>query len=92
MIAPRSRRCRLCETASAARDRVAFDWKTVAVAACPERGAIAGNLLGALLGVSAIPPAWLEQLELRDEIQTLADDLFALFRPDQEWWTRYPGW
>jgi ADP-ribosyl-[dinitrogen reductase] hydrolase len=55
-------------------------------------GAIAGNLLGALLGVSAIPPSWLELLELREEIQTLADDLFTLFRPDQEWWTRYPGW
>jgi ADP-ribosylglycohydrolase len=55
-------------------------------------GAIAGNLLGALLGVSAIPPAWLEQLELREEIQSLADDLFTLFRPDQEWWMRYPGW
>ena len=49
-------------------------------------------LLGTLLGVPAIPPAWLEHLELRDEIETVADDLFTLFRPDQAWWTRYPGW
>lgn len=38
-------------------------------------GAIAGNLLGAQLGVEAIPPEWLEQLELRDVIAELADDL-----------------
>jgi len=44
-------------------------------------GAITGNLLGAQLGVEAIPPEWLEQLELRDVIAELADDL-----------TQFPSW
>jgi ADP-ribosyl-[dinitrogen reductase] hydrolase len=55
-------------------------------------GAIAGNLLGALLGTPAIPVEWLDRLELRSEIETLADDLFTRFRTDEEWWHRYPGW
>lgn len=38
-------------------------------------GAIAGNLLGARLGVRAIPERWLGPLELRDVIEELADDL-----------------
>jgi ADP-ribosylglycohydrolase len=44
-------------------------------------GAIAGNLLGTLLGVQAIPSEWLEPLELRAVIAELAEDLFA-----------FPGW
>jgi ADP-ribosylglycohydrolase len=40
-------------------------------------GAITGNLLGALHGVSAIPPEWLEPLELRDVITEIAGDLLA---------------
>ena len=55
-------------------------------------GAIAGNLLGALLGVQSIPAEWLAGLELRREITELADDLLTEFRPDDEWWQRYPGW
>jgi ADP-ribosylglycohydrolase len=38
-------------------------------------GSIAGNLLGAALGVAAIPAHWLERLELRDEITEIALDL-----------------
>lgn len=41
-------------------------------------GAIAGNLLGAALGIQAIPTRWLDQLELRAEIDRLAEDLAAL--------------
>ena len=55
-------------------------------------GAIAGNLLGARLGVEAIPPRWLARLELRPEIEQLADDLLTWFRPDDAWRDRYPGW
>ncbi len=40
-------------------------------------GAIAGNILGALLGPEAIPARWLEHLELRDEIASLAQALAA---------------
>ncbi|WP_349609010.1 ADP-ribosylglycohydrolase family protein [Cupriavidus sp. DF5525] len=38
-------------------------------------GSITGNLLGAMHGVDAIPPQWLAQLELRDVIEELANDL-----------------
>jgi len=55
-------------------------------------GAIAGNILGTLLGVEAIPAGWLASLELRDEITELADDLQAGFRDTEEWRRRYPGW
>lgn len=65
-------------------------------------GSIAGNLLGAMHGVKAIPPEWLEPLELRDVITEVADDLYAF----KDWaigeysgnqalneriWCRYPG-
>jgi len=38
-------------------------------------GLIAGHLLGAIHGVSAIPTRWLEPLELKDVIEEVADDL-----------------
>jgi ADP-ribosylglycohydrolase len=65
-------------------------------------GAIAGNLLGAMHGVKAIPEEWLEPLELRDVITELAEDLYA-FRGweigeysknaalNQRIWQKYPG-
>ena len=40
-------------------------------------GAIAGNLLGARHGTAAIPQRWLLDLELRDVITDIADDLAA---------------
>jgi ADP-ribosylglycohydrolase len=39
-------------------------------------GALAGSLLGALHGVDAIPKSWLDPLELRDAIVTVATDLY----------------
>jgi len=61
-------------------------------------GAIAGNLLGLALGEHAIPPRWLERLELRDVIEQVADDLHRHFGsrtvPCQGGqcgsWARYP--
>jgi ADP-ribosyl-[dinitrogen reductase] hydrolase len=41
-------------------------------------GAIAGNILGAMLGTGAIPPRWLAALELRDELRQVGDQLAAL--------------
>ncbi len=38
-------------------------------------GAIAGNILGAWLGMEAVPRDWAAQLELTDAIEELADDL-----------------
>ena len=64
-------------------------------------GSITGNLLGTQLGSKSIPKTWLEPLELRDAIVTLAEDLYAF----KDWgigkqgdpevnrrvWLRYPG-
>ena len=55
-------------------------------------GAICGNLLGTALGVGAIPSAWLADLELRQELETLAGDLESPKPEDPAWWARYPGW
>ncbi|MFP6642843.1 MAG: ADP-ribosylglycohydrolase family protein [Candidatus Latescibacterota bacterium] len=41
-------------------------------------GSIAGQILGAKLGVQAIPQRWLHNLELRNEIEQLAYDLFSI--------------
>jgi ADP-ribosyl-[dinitrogen reductase] hydrolase len=42
-------------------------------------GSITGNLLGASLGLQAIPDRWLTPLELRSTIEALADDLASVF-------------
>lgn len=39
-------------------------------------GSIAGNLLGAMLGTASIPERWLQPLELRETITTVAEDLY----------------
>jgi ADP-ribosylglycohydrolase len=69
--------------------------------------AIAGNLLGAALGVHEIPDRWLEKLELKTAIIEMADDLASMeqwrivpLAPDtpepqgehRYWVNRYPGW
>ncbi|WP_243338327.1 ADP-ribosylglycohydrolase family protein [Anaeromyxobacter soli] len=47
-------------------------------------GSIAGNLLGLLVGERGIPGQWLEELELRDVITTVADDLWRHFGPEAQ--------
>jgi len=69
--------------------------------------AICGNLLGAELGEAALPPEWLEQLEVRDLATELADDLaleileLSPVEPAESgrrnpasdaWFLKYPGW
>lgn len=59
-------------------------------------GAIAGNLLGTLYGVRAIPPRWLDTLELRDVIEMVARDLVCvpdMDSPiqDEKWLARDPA-
>jgi ADP-ribosylglycohydrolase len=43
-------------------------------------GAITGNILGLLMGKSAIPPEWIEPLELKTEIEALALRILAAAR------------
>lgn len=45
-------------------------------------GSIAGNLLGALLGTQAIPPEWIEKLELSDVVRQVGADLNDFFEWD----------
>lgn len=59
-------------------------------------GAIAGNLLGAMAGAAVIPQRWLAQLELRDVIETVAQDLILLplanlQQAGDEYLRRYPA-
>ena len=65
-------------------------------------GSITGNLLGAIHGEAAVPARWLAQLEMREVIGAIADDLAAV--PEWEldiyaadtaeadfYYERYPG-
>ncbi|MDD5228625.1 MAG: ADP-ribosylglycohydrolase family protein [Methylococcales bacterium] len=42
-------------------------------------GSITGNLLGAMYGVNKIPVEWLDNLELRDVITEIAEDLYSFY-------------
>jgi len=58
-------------------------------------GAICGNLLGAMMGIEAIPKKWIEELEARDVIEQLAHDFINTFICDDKKamcnLNRYPG-
>jgi ADP-ribosylglycohydrolase len=59
-------------------------------------GSVCGNILGAAMGVDAIPPEWLAELELREAIERISLDAVVEFGPlpphDPVWYTRYPDW
>jgi len=44
------------------------------------------------VGLSAIPGAWVEKLELKDVILQVADDLLTGYEESGEWRERYPGY
>ena len=59
-------------------------------------GAICGNILGAALGIEAVPERWSQRLELRDVIEILAKDLCDRCQMsewgswlDKEWMEKY---
>ena len=54
-------------------------------------GSIAGNILGTILGDTAIPERWLKHLEFRDVIAKVAKDLHTGFEKTDRWWKKYPG-
>lgn len=64
--------------------RHADDFETGVIAAVnhdgdsDSTGAMAGQLLGTMLGEGAIPARWLAALELREVVETIADDLALL--------------
>ncbi|QCI97639.1 ADP-ribosylglycohydrolase family protein [Agrobacterium larrymoorei] len=56
-------------------------------------GAITGNIVGALHGASNLPEIWATKVELRDVIQTLAEDFTAVLSGKVDILaSRYPGW
>ena len=55
-------------------------------------GAITGNILGAYLGLSRIPAEWIKNIELRDVLIQIADDLIIEYDEDNVNWDRYPGY
>lgn len=46
-------------------------------------GAVAGNIIGGILGYNAIPPKYLTNLELHDVLLSVADDLGGFSGPEQ---------
>ena len=55
-------------------------------------GAVTGNILGAALGLSAIPGKFLDKLELKDVIMEIADDLYHDCRMDEDSGSEDPVW
>ena len=58
--------------------------------------AITGNILGALLGFEAIEDKWKQDLELKEIIETIAQDLYTshslrdgIWQPDAQWLEKY---
>jgi ADP-ribosyl-[dinitrogen reductase] hydrolase len=59
-------------------------------------GSMAGNLLGAMHGMAALPARWLATLELKEVIASIARDLvmlpeFGTTAADPAWLQRYPA-
>lgn len=52
---------------------------------------ITGNILGAYLGVEAIPQEYLDDIELYDTIAAISDDLLKGYEDSEEWRLRYPA-
>ncbi len=55
-------------------------------------GAITGNILGAYLGIDAIPALWVQNVEFADVLTEIANDLLTGYRDTEEWSQKYPGW
>lgn len=58
-------------------------------------GSMTGQILGTAWGAEVIPARWLADLELRDVIDRVGDDLVAVRSETldaEAAWSRYPGW
>lgn len=73
------------------------DYKSAVVAAVnhdgdsDSTGSITGNILGAYLGISAIPTEWQGKLELRELIDEVACDLLMRWDDPKKWFEKHPG-
>lgn len=54
--------------------------------------ALTGNMLGAYLGLEAIPAEWRAKVELKEVILQIAKDLLLGYKGTLDWWHRYPGY
>ena len=52
-------------------------------------GSVTGNIVGAYHGYNRLPAEFLENLELKDIILEIADDLFYDYKEDAEWNRKY---
>lgn len=74
------------------------DFKKALIAAVNHNGdsdstaAVTGNILGAYLGIEAIPENWVKNVELSEAIIQLSDDLLSGFQEGEDWVIRYPGY
>lgn len=55
-------------------------------------GSVTGQIVGAYLGKKSIPLDWLEKLQLANEIEKMAEDLYTRHCEDDEWGVKYPSW
>lgn len=53
-------------------------------------GAITGSILGAYLGIEAIPAPWVARVEMAEVVIQIADDLLVGYQPTARWRERYP--
>jgi ADP-ribosylglycohydrolase len=67
-------------------------WRSVAHGGDSDSaGSLTGNLLGAMHGMEALPPAWLDDLQLRAIVDRIACDMHAAMKDDASVYTgRYP--
>ena len=56
---------------------------------CLPGGAV-GDALGALLGKKAIPAWWCDQVELRNAVEILSEDLLVGYCDTDDWRVKYP--
>lgn len=60
-------------------------------------GAITGNILGLINGLTGIPEPWKQQLKYADIVLDMGKDLAIgikgnSYEEDEDWWERYPGY
>ncbi|MDW7661638.1 MAG: ADP-ribosylglycohydrolase family protein [Bacillota bacterium] len=55
-------------------------------------GSITGNIIGSFIGIEHIPEEWIHAIELKDELEILAEDLLIGYDERDEWQHKYPGY